>query len=305
MARIALTHRIVYRFAQPVRLSTHWLRLRPAPHCREGTSSYSLKVDGGRHFINTVRDSYGNYLLRLDMPGPVTELSIAVELIADLTPYNPFDFLLEPSAALFPFAYDRQLQRELHAYLSNGETPEAVKVWCEQLDKEPMPTTAYLSGINQRIFKALTILRKSRSEHLHTGRGGNLKPDIRLAEDPCTALALDPAGFLVEVLRALGMAARFTSGFSVLLDDIRDSATLHVWIEVYLPGAGWVGLDPARGVFTAETCIPLASAPDLLRVQPVVGYHEACELNYMETTTLERLTPLPRVYPYSPMRLSG
>jgi len=291
--RIALTHRIDYRFAQPVRLSTHWLRLRPAPHCREEVSSYSLKVEGGSHFINTVRDSYGNYLLRLDIPEPLTELAITVELIAELTPCNPFAFLMEPAATLYPFEYDKQSQRELHAYLGNGETPPAVKSWCGRLDKERLATVACLSRINQRIAKEYSQgLIAERVESVGPSRLTGTMPG------PDTG----PAWFLVEALRALGFAARFTSGFRVLLSDgatASDSAILHIWAEVFLPGAGWVGLDPALGIFTAEAHIPLASAPDRLRVQAVAGFYEACELSFREDTRVERLTSQPRSASYS------
>ncbi|QFY43252.1 transglutaminase family protein [Candidatus Methylospira mobilis] len=291
--RIALTHRIDYRFARPTRLSTHWLRLRPAPHCREEVSSYSLKVEGGSHFINTVRDSYGNYLLRLDLPEPLTELAITVELIAALTPCNPFAFLLESAATLYPFEYDKQSQRELRAYLSSGETPATVKSWCERLDREPLTTIACLSRINQHISE--DFARGLINEGVKAADRSRLIGQI---PGPDTG----PAWFLVEVLRALGFAARFTSGFRVLLSDgvtASDSAILHIWAEVFLPGAGWVGLDPSLGIFTAEAHIPLASAPDRLRVQAVAGFYEACELTCREVTTVERLTSQPQSASYS------
>ena len=97
--RIALRHRIEQRFSRAVRLSTHWLRLRPAPGIRTRITAYSLKVEARPHWLNWLRDPLENYIGRLDLPEPIARLGVDVELVAELDPLNPFDFLVEPYAA--------------------------------------------------------------------------------------------------------------------------------------------------------------------------------------------------------------
>src|SRR5512139_1803589 len=94
---VSITHRTHYRYAEPVALSPHLVRLRPAPHCRTPISAYSLKAEPATHFVNWQQDPFGNYLARLVFPEKATELSFEVDLIADMTVINPFDFFLEPS----------------------------------------------------------------------------------------------------------------------------------------------------------------------------------------------------------------
>src|SRR5574337_1649607 len=111
--RVALSHKTHYRFDRPVSLSPHEIRLRPAPHCRTRIHSYSLNVRPTDHFINWQQDPYGNYLARLVFPERATELDVVVDLVADMTVINPFDFFIEPFAERFPFAYQPQLAKEL------------------------------------------------------------------------------------------------------------------------------------------------------------------------------------------------
>src|SRR5438132_7472210 len=120
--RVALHHQTEYRYDRPVTLMPHVVRLRPAPHCRTPIPSYSLKITPQEHFLNWQQDPYSNYLARLVFPKPVQEFRIEVDLIAEMTVVNPFDFFLESGAEVYPFEYEPFLARELIPYLEK-ETP--------------------------------------------------------------------------------------------------------------------------------------------------------------------------------------
>ena len=111
--RIALDHTTVYTYDKPVALDPHIIRLRPAPHCRTRILSYSLNIEPKNHFLNWQQDPFGNYLARLVFPEPCTELSVKVDLLAEMTVINPFDFFVEESAEEFPFAYSKTNREEL------------------------------------------------------------------------------------------------------------------------------------------------------------------------------------------------
>ncbi|MCG6967495.1 MAG: transglutaminase family protein [Chromatiaceae bacterium] len=286
--RIALRHRIEQRFSRPVNLSTHWLRLRPAPLTNQRITAYSLGIDAEPHFINWVRDPFENNLARLDLPEPVSRLGFDIELLAELEPVNPFDFLVEPLAANFPFAYPAQLRKELAPYLALPLRGPRFAAWVETLDTEPAYILAFLSRVNQQIHESFAFAPP--------GQPGRVDPEAVLAAGAGWAWQVAWLGTLG--LRALGLAARFVSGYRLSLDG-DGSAAAHAWTEVYLPGAGWVGLDPARGLFTDECYLPLAAAPDPLRAVPVVGYREACEEQFNERVEVRQLLVEPEQWPFS------
>lgn len=285
--RIVLRHRIEERFSRPVRLSTQWLRLRPAPGARATVSAYSLKVEAEPHFLNWVRDPFENHLARLDLPEPVTRLALDVEVVAELEPLNPFDFLLEPYAADFPIDYPAQLRKELAPYLALPAAGPRLAAFLKGLDEEPAYIVEFLGRVNGQIHAAVASTLPSVA--------GPIDLEVVLAQGAGTPWAIAWLGTLG--LRALGLAARFVSGYRVFLAE-EPVASFHAWTEVYLPGAGWVGLDPAGGLFAHEGYLPLAAAPDPLRALPLVGYREACEERVREEVMVRRLRTEPPVWPF-------
>ena len=283
--RIALTARLSERFERRVQLSTHWLRLRPSPHAR-GVEAYSLKVDAEPHFLNWLRDPYENHLARLDLPEPVFSLGLELEIIASLERSNPFDFLTEPYAANYPFEYPAQLRKELAPYLRIDRPGPWLSDWLGGLDRSPKYIIEKLGDILATVH--------GRIASVEPGQPGWINVESLLQRG--SGSSWEAAWLLTLSLRGLGLAARFTSGYHAWLSavpEVADTVSAHAWSEVFVPGAGWVGLDPANGLFTGEGHIPLAAAPEPLRTVPLSGYHEACDSEVTRTVAIRRLTALP------------
>lgn len=290
--RVAITHRIEQGLPHPTQLPTQWLRLRPAPHARARITAYSLAVDAEPHFINWLRDPFENHLARLDLPEPVGSLDLTVEIVADLVPINPFDFLTEPYAAGFPFEYPAQLLKELQPYLQVEKPGPRLRRWFAELDATQATTLERLSDVNGRVHAA------------HTPVPGPvptaLDPEQLLDRDTCTCW--EQAWLLTLSLRHLGLAARFACGYRVDLaadPSGNDSVAFHAWSEVFLPGAGWIGLDPATVLFTNETYLPLASTPDPMRARPILDSQRRLLDVHSERLSVRRLVPEPATWPYT------
>ena len=270
--RVAINHITEYRFDRPITLHPHVVRLRPSPHCRTAIESYSLKVSPASHFLNWQQDPFGNYLARFVFPEKTRELLIHVELIADLTVINPFDFFLEEEAETIPFQYENQLRRDLDPYLEVKENGPLLMQWLAEVDRTRTPTVNFLVALNQRLMADVSYLIR-------------MEPGVQSCEQTLLAgsgSCRDSAWLMVQVLRHLGLAARFVSGYLVQLQadqpsldgpsgPAADFTDLHAWAEVYLPGAGWIGLDATSGLFAGEGHIPLACTPDPISAAPVTG----------------------------------
>jgi transglutaminase-like putative cysteine protease len=303
--RVALHHQTRYAFDRMVGLSPHEVRLRPAPHCRTPIHSYSLHVEPEKHFINWQQDAYGNYIARLVFPEKASALSVTVDLVADMTVVNPFDFFVEHWAEHFPFDYPAQLATELAPYREKESAGPLLAKWLEEFRragfKPGMNTVDFLVALNQRVQREVKYLVRMEP--------GIQTPDdtLRLAAGSCR----DSGWLLVQVLRHLGIAARFVSGYLVqLVADVKpldgpggasaDFTDLHAWAEAYVPGAGWVGLDPTSGMLAGEGHIPLAATAFPTSAAPITGFTEPCESRLGFEMRVTRIHEDPRVTrPYS------
>jgi uncharacterized protein (DUF2126 family) len=298
---VALEHKTCYEFDRSVRLAPHVVRLRPAPHCRTPILSYSLKVEPGGHFLNWQQDPFGNYLARLVFPEKVRKLDITVDLVAELMPINPFDFFLEDSVEHYPFTYEQTLAHELAPYLVSQEPGPLLTEWLKGVNVSKTPTNDFLVALNQRVCADI-------------GYSTRMEPGVQTPQETLErriGSCRDSAWLLVTMLRRLGLAARFVSGYLVqLVADQKplegpsgpsaDFTDLHAWTEVYLPGAGWVGMDPTSGLFAGEGHIPLACSPDPSSAAPVTGAMDAAEVEFSHSNTVRRIYESPRVtLPYS------
>lgn len=294
--RVALTHRTVYRYDRLVSLGPQTIRLRPAPHCRTPIRSYVLRIHPAQHFLNWQQDPFGNYLARVVIPEATREFRVEVDLVAQMTVINPFDYFLEPSAETYPFAYEPALAKQLAPYLEVDAAGPLLQDWLTRVDRRKAQTNDFLVQLNQRLQREIEyVIRmqpgvQSCEETLQLGRGS----------------CRDSGWLFVQILRHLGLAARFVSGYLIQLvadekplegpaGTTQDFTDLHAWAEVYLPGAGWVGLDPTSGLLAGEGHIPLACTPNPTSAAPITGAVQQSEVEFDVAMAVARVHEDPRV----------
>ncbi len=299
--RVGLHHKTSYRYERPIGLSPHLIRLRPAPHCRTPVLSYSLKVRPEEHFENWQQDPHGNFLARVVFPNKSQELEVVVDLVAELTVINPFDFFVEGYAEHFPFEYEAWLAREIRPFREVEPAGPLLTRYLAGIDRTRRNTVNFLVELNARLQQEIKYLVR-------------LEPGVQSCEETLqrrSGSCRDSAWLLVQILRHLGLAARFVSGYLIqLVPDLKpldgpagtslDFTDLHAWAEVYLPGAGWIGLDATSGLLAGEGHLPLAATPDPQSAAPITGMVEPCETEFTFSMEVKRLHEDPRVTkPYS------
>jgi len=290
--KVAVHHESRYRYEQPVSLGPQTIRLRPAPHCRTPILSYSLEIKPTDSIRSWQFDPLTNHVARVVFPSKTSEFSVTVDIVADLIPLNPFAFLLDPEAAMVPFTYKPEVARDLEPFLSVEPAGPQLSAFVERV-RGPQPTIAFLLGVNERI----------RNQVAYTSR---LEHGVQSCEQTLlmrTGSCRDSSWLLVQVCRQLGFAARFISGYLIQLGDDEgltaedehkgDSAELHAWAEVYLPGAGWVGMDPTSGLLTTEGHIPLACGTTPGDAAPISGTVEPAAVEFHYGMKICRLDEAP------------
>lgn len=294
--KAALHHHTRYTYDRPINVGPQVIRLRPAPHCRTPIESYSLRVSPENHFINWQQDPHGNFLARIVFEEKIEHLTIDVDLVASLSVINPFDFFVDPEAESYPFEYQPEVLEELKPYLVLEPAGELLTQFMETIDKDHERTIDFLVYINQKLESLIEYVVR-------------MEPGVQSCEQTLekqSGSCRDSAWLLVQILRRLGLAARFTSGYLIQLKpDVKsldgpsgtevDFTDLHAWTEVFLPGAGWVGLDPTSGLLTGEGHLPLASTPKFTGAAPITGALDECETEFDFAMTVERVHEDPRV----------
>jgi uncharacterized protein (DUF2126 family)/transglutaminase-like putative cysteine protease len=293
---VALTHKTHYRYDRRVSLGPQVIRLRPAPHCRTPILSYSLKVHPTNHFMNWQQDPQSNYLARVVFPEPTTEFSVEVDLVAEIGALNPFDFFLEPYAEQSFFSYDAGMTRELRPYLETQPAETRISEFLARVPRLKTRTIDFLVDLNKRVKDEVGYVIRMESGVQTCEQTLGLR----------TGSCRDSAWLLVEIMRHLGLAARFVSGYLIQLQEdtkplegpagpLGDFTDLHAWAEAYLPGAGWIGFDPTSGMLAGEGHIPLACTPDAGSAAPISGSIDPCETQFQHQMAVRRIYESPRV----------
>ncbi|WP_437756496.1 DUF2126 domain-containing protein [Sorangium sp. So ce1389] len=274
--RLLIQHRTRYTYPRPASLGPHLIRLRPATHAKAKIESYSLKIDPPIA-ARWQQDPYGNHVARVLLPvgERVPHFDILVELAVSVRPVNPFDFYLDERAEKVPFAYPAELTQDLAPFLDSSDPT---------LSRGPL-LDEFLAGLPREgntvsLIIALNTAVNRRIRYVIREEAGIWTPEETLAHG--RGSCRDSAVLLIAALRSRGLAARFVSGYLVQLTDegmipdqprgvSRDVVDLHAWAEVFLPGAGWIGLDATSGLLCGEGHIPLACTASPALASPVEG----------------------------------
>jgi uncharacterized protein (DUF2126 family)/transglutaminase-like putative cysteine protease len=293
---VALHHVTDYRYNRLINLGPQVVRLRPAPHCRTRILSYSLGVLPAKHFINWQQDPQANYLARLVFPEATREFRVEVDLVAEMAVINPFDFFLEPYAEHYPFEYEPWQCNELAPYFKREPLTALFESYLSGISKEKKRSVSFLTDLNHKLSGEIKYLIR-------------MEPGVQSPEETLSKRSgscRDSGWLLVQLLRHLGLAARFVSGYLIqLTPDVKsldgpsgpakDFTDLHAWAEVYLPGAGWIGLDPTSGLFAGEGHLPLSCTPEPASAAPITGAIDECEVKFSHEMAITRIWEAPRV----------
>jgi uncharacterized protein (DUF2126 family)/transglutaminase-like putative cysteine protease len=293
---VAIDHSTRYQYDRPVRLSPHLIRLTPAPHTRTPLHDYRLDIEPKNHRLYWQQDPFGNLIARAVFPEPVNELHVRVRLVADMTVINPFDFFMEEYAEHYPFEYEPALRHELSPYFELTERGPQLMKWLAGERRDKQHIVDFLVGLNARLQQRIN----------YTVR---MEPGIQTCEETferSLGSCRDTGWLLVQILRHMGIAARFVSGYLVQLTadeksldgpsgPEQDFTDLHAWAEAYIPGAGWIGLDPTSGLFAGEGHIPLTCTPDPVSAAPLTGFSDKCEVTFVHENVVTRVHEDPRV----------
>jgi transglutaminase-like putative cysteine protease len=264
--RIVLKHSTKYRYSEPVLLFPQLIRLRPAPHCRTEIQSYQLHIKPAEHLIHWQQDAFNNHVARVIFPQLVSEFSLEVEIIANIHSINPFDFYIDENASQWPLKYPTEMALDLSPYLHVQTPGTEMTLLLNSFDSIPVGIVDFLLHVSQALLDKISYVERMEA--------GVQSCEVSLIKG--SGSCRDSAWLLVQTLRHMGVAARFVSGYSIQLTDehnnaAQDSTDLHAWTEVFIPGAGWIGIDPTTAQLTGEGYIPLCCTREPTAAAPISG----------------------------------
>ncbi|MEO0508751.1 MAG: transglutaminase family protein [Verrucomicrobiota bacterium] len=285
--KIAIHHITQHDYENEVSFGNHSLYLRPLDSHRRRVHEFSVETKP-ESIQRWVRDVYGNIVLVCDFGLKTSRtLRFDTKMIVEVEDDNPYDFILEPHAVAYPFTYTELEQQSLQPFFGGAAKPGELRVldWFYSAVEEPLQHSSvvkFLSDLNEAIRRDIAYVTRHEE--------GIQDPDTTLQD--CRGSCRDMAVLLMSAARQLGLAARFVSGY--LYDPPVDSGgehafnravgSMHAWVEVYLPGAGWKGFDPTNGILANSYFLPSAVSHDPLFVNPIQGQY------FSETPSASKLS---------------
>ena len=282
--KLGVRYETAYRYAAPVSFSTHEIRLFPRSDVFTGLRRLKFETNDGAS-VRFGRDVFDNCVATCSFPAPASELRFQLELDLALVEKNPFDFLLTSDALTLPLTYPRELRRVLAPFQeSDTRRPIAIPRWERPRKGAPRPTVETLVELNERLHECVGYERRE--------EGPSRPPEetLRVGAGACRDVAL----LLATILRQCGLAARLTSGYlrEAESDSRRAEGSLHAWTEVFLPGAGWVGMDATNGIFSNHNFIAAAVGIRPADVTPIDGIYYPRQAAAAEMTSRLELVSL-------------
>jgi transglutaminase-like putative cysteine protease len=278
--KLGLRYETVYSYEEPVSFSPHDLRLFPRTERFSRVRRFELQANGGGA-VRYARDAFDNVVASCFFPERMATLRLDLQIDLELEEKDAFDFILESSAVEMPFAYAPELDVVLAPYRTRQTNDElAVPGWRGPTPDAPKATVSALVALNQALHEAIGYERRE--------EGAAFCPaeTLRLGRGACR----DVSVLLAEILRETGLAARLVSGYLREADagSRRAEGSLHAWTEVFLPGAGWIGMDATNGVFCNHNFIAAAVGIRPEQITPIVGrYYHARKVAAQMTSRLE------------------
>lgn len=277
-----ITHHTTYSFDKAVLAGPHLIKLSPAPNCLAKIENYSLNIKPENHHLSRQQDVFANFVHRVIFYEKLKALDITVSFDATIEDVNPFDFFVDLSAANFPFEYESGLSQTLNIYLNPSLSPLELRQWVAESNLQIFgATTDFILTMNRLVHNKISY-----NTRMEQGVQTPIET-INMGSGSCR----DSTWLLIHIFRSFGVAARFVSGYLIDLNidhPEKDELALHAWVEVYIPGAGWLGLDPTTGLLTTQNYIPLCAVPHFNESAPIIGNTEPCEVSLRFESKIER-----------------
>jgi transglutaminase-like putative cysteine protease len=264
MAILTVRHVTVYRYSMPVAFGEHRMMFRPRDGYDQKLLDAAVTMIPEPSEIRWLHDVFGNCVAVASFDQRAEELRFESDIRLEHTPSNLPDLQIEPQATVYPFAYSEEELPDLLPYIARRypDPGNEVRRWVRRFLREGRPneTGTLLMTLTAAIQESFRYQRRSES--------GTLDPalTLRLGQGSCRDLAL----LMMEAARELGLAARFVSGYLYVPTRVGGGST-HAWCQVYLPGAGWVELDPTNGIVGNRDLIRVAVARDPRQAIPLSG----------------------------------